>query len=159
MDSETDRRCSAHCAHSTCGTSGYCVVQDMPRPDYALPLSIRSHRVACARTRVARRVLASFAPKQKIQSRGWAKNVVASAGCRMEFSYDGTTTSTRECVLYRISMVYNVVDVCERSRSRRLFFTRSSLDAAEFRNRDAEALELLQNRFIIDGWKLGETGG
>lgn len=120
---------------------------------------LRSHRVACARTRVARRVLASFAPKQKIQSRGWAKNVVASAGCRMEFSYDGTTTSTRECVLYRISMVYNVVDVCERSRPRRLFFTRSSLDAAEFRNRDAEALELLQNRFIIDGWKLGETGG
>ena len=60
----------------------------------------------------------------------------------MEFSYDGTTTSTRECVLYRISMVYNVVDVCERSRPRRLFFTRSSLDAAEFRNRDAEAPEL-----------------
>lgn len=120
---------------------------------------LRSHRVACARTRVARRVLASFAPKQKIQSRGWAKNVVASAGCRMEFSYDGTTTSTRECVLYRISMVYNVVDVCERSRPRRLFFTRSSLDAAEFRNRDAEALELLQNSFIVDGWKLGETGG
>ena len=119
---------------------------------------LRSHRVACARTRVARRVLASFAPKQKIQSRGWAKNVVASAGCRMEFSYDGTTTSTRECVLYRISMVYNVVDVCERSRPRRLFFTRSSLDAAEFRNRDAEALELLQNSFIVDGWKLGETG-
>ena len=87
------------------------------------------------------------------------ENVVASAGCRMEFSYDGTTTSTRECVLYRISMVYNVVDVCERSRSRRLFFTRSSLDAAEFRNRDAEALELLQNSFIVDGWKLGETGG
>ena len=78
--------------------------------------------------------------------------------CRMEFSYDGTTTSTRECVLYRISMVYNVVDVCERSRPRRLFFTRSSLDAAEFRNRDAEALELLQNSFIVDGWKLGETG-
>ena len=57
------------------------------------------------------------------------------------------------------SMVYNVVDVCERSRPRRLFLTRSSLDAAEFRNRDAEALELLQNSFIVDGWKLGETGG
>lgn len=120
---------------------------------------LRSHRVACARTRVARRVLASFAPKQKIQSRGWAKKRRRVGGMldgifvRWYYNLDSRVRIVRN------SMVYNVVDVCERSRPRRLFFTRSSLDAAEFRNRDAEALELLQNSFIVDGWKLGETGG